>query len=395
MARKPSRKAKLTTSRVRELVPGQTAYVVWDEQLPRFGLQVFPSGTKTFVVNYRTTAGDQRRITLGRWTKGGYGADAARAAALAKLAAIQAGADPRAEAKAKRLEVTVSYVLDRYLAEHICRRNKPRTRRRVEQLVGMRIRPAFGSLRLSALVPSTIRHWHNGLAATPVEANRALAALRKALSLATDDWDLLSSNPAKGIKLFPERQLTRVLTSDELARLRQVLAEVEATGTVKPSVILTIRLLALTGLRTAEVLALRWQDVDLDGRSLTLVDSKTGTRVAPLGRHASGLLSKVSTKDRFVISGRSPGTALSEHTLRGAWRRIRKRAEISGDAGLHVFRRTAATMAAMGKATVFELRDGFGWKGLAMPNRYVARANGAGVPDLFGEHIGASLGLTP
>lgn len=374
-------------------MPGKAAYVVWDDQLTGFGLQVFPSGTKTFLLNYRTAAGDQRRIKLGRWTPRGYGADDARAAALAKLAAIQTGADPRAEIKAKRIEPTVGQVLDRYLTEHVSRRNKPSTRRRVEQLVKMRLRPAFGSLRLSMLTPAAIRQWHGGLAATPVDANRALAALRMALSLAVDDWDLLTFNSAKGVKPFPERQLHRVLSADELTRLRRVLVELEAASIVMPGVTFAIRLLALTGLRTAEVLALRWRDVDLDGRTLTLVDAKTGTRVVPLGEVASRLLCRTGRAEDFVIAGSFPGEPLSEHTLRGAWRRIRRRAEISGDAGLHAFRRTAATMAARSKATAFELRDGFGWKGLAMPNRYVARANGVNVPDLFGKQIGAALGL--
>ena len=36
-----------------------------------------------------------------------------------------------------------------------------------------------------------------------------------------------------------------------------------------------IRLLMLTGCRRNEILSLRWEDVDLDARELTLADAKT------------------------------------------------------------------------------------------------------------------------
>ena len=44
------------------------------------------------------------------------------------------------------------------------------------------------------------------------------------------------------------------------------------------------------------------------------------------------------------------------------------------DATPHTFRASAATAMAEAGASVFALRDAFGWKGLAMPNRYVKRA---------------------
>jgi len=39
--------------------------VVWDSNLPRFGLRVRPWGKKTFIIKFRTPAGHQRKLTIG------------------------------------------------------------------------------------------------------------------------------------------------------------------------------------------------------------------------------------------------------------------------------------------------------------------------------------------
>ncbi len=44
------------------------------------------------------------------------------------------------------------------------------------------------------------------------------------------------------------------------------------------------------------------------------------------------------------------------------------------DVSPHVFRASAATAMAEAGASLFALREAFGWTGLAMPNRYVKRA---------------------
>ncbi len=57
---------KLTASEVRkfELPRGQTEAIVFDDDIPGFGLRVREGGSRTFVFQYKLGS-KQRRITLG------------------------------------------------------------------------------------------------------------------------------------------------------------------------------------------------------------------------------------------------------------------------------------------------------------------------------------------
>ena len=57
---------KLTKSVVDRLSIRATEYVIWDAELPGFGIRVKPTGIKSFVVQYRNRkTGSSRRKTLG------------------------------------------------------------------------------------------------------------------------------------------------------------------------------------------------------------------------------------------------------------------------------------------------------------------------------------------
>lgn len=122
------------------------------------------------------------------------------------------------------------------------------------------ILPALGATRLEAITARGLqRHVDALLAAGRSRASvgHAVQALRRVLDQAVA-WDMIARNPARHVVLPPYERIhdKRALTVEELARLL-VAADAD------PEHGCLIRLLATTGLRISEALALTWSDVDL------------------------------------------------------------------------------------------------------------------------------------
>jgi integrase len=364
--------AKVTKRTVDALrpAPGRD-HLLWDDELPGFGVRCRPSGAKSYFLKYRTQGGRQRWLTLG--AHGPLTPDQARAKALREKAAIGDGDDPSGERQRKRRENTVAEVADRYLAEHVAAHNKASTAAEARRIVETRIKPALGSIKITDLTRADIKAWHQTMSATPYEANRALAYCSRMLNLAATEWQLREDNPCVGIKRFPERKRERYLADDELARIGEALAAVEREAAELPGFILLVRLLAVTGMRLGEALALRWSDVDLAGRAIRLRDAKAGARTVHLGAAAVVLLDAIEDKSGHVMHGLDPSRPLPFSTAQHAWARLRERAGIP-DGRLHDLRHSVGTFAALAGANAFVVRDLLGHKTLAMTGRYVERA---------------------
>ena len=97
--------------------------VVWDRALTGFGVRVYPSGAKVYVVQARGPAGT-RRITVGR--HGVIGASEARRRATLIVARIRAGEEAVPQPSEPK-GITVTALAERYLREHVAVRCKPTT----------------------------------------------------------------------------------------------------------------------------------------------------------------------------------------------------------------------------------------------------------------------------
>src|SRR5579872_1261307 len=106
---------KLTQREVKALQapPDGPDVVVFDDELPGFGVRVKASGSKSWIVQYRNAHGRSRRFTFGRY--GVLTPEKARKRAKGILGDISKGADPAAEKRAARAAATVSELCDQYL----------------------------------------------------------------------------------------------------------------------------------------------------------------------------------------------------------------------------------------------------------------------------------------
>ena len=318
--------------------------LVWDRRLPGFAVRVYPSGTRTYVVQTRGPYGT-RRVTLGH--HGAIGASEARRRAWQVIARIKAGKEPLPEHSTSRRAAgpRLADVAARYMDEYVAVRCKPATLRIRSAAVCRHIVPRLGKLRIGAVGRRHVTALHQSLAATPAQANNAVITLSQIFTKA-QDWGILAegANPCRHVDLYRQRKRERFLTESELKRLGRVLDEAADSGGATPEAIAAIRLLILTGCRRGEILGLRWDEVDLDARELRLRDTKTGPRVVPLSPAAAQLLAELprSGASRWVIPGRKPGTHLVR--LGNAWRLLRKRAGLE-DVRLHDLRHSFASSA--------------------------------------------------
>lgn len=359
---------KITKAAVEALQPG-TGWL-WDTEVKGFGVR---RQYKAAVYALKTPInGRDRWMTIGKhgspWT-----ADMARREAIRLLASVHAGNDVATIRDRKSREPTVGKVLDRYKREYVAAHNSPSTAKEIDRHIERDLKPALGSIRISDLTRADVVSWHAGYADRPYSGNRALAYLRKALSLAAKEWGLRPDNPALGIQLFPEVERDRFFSPDELDRIGKALRDLEAEG-YSPSAIRCTRLLALTGMRLGEVRQHEWCWLDLPARRTMLPDAsaKAGARVVALGDAAATYLEGLERVGPYICYGSDHETRfISEGAFYAFWRELKKRAKLK-NARPHDFRHTIGTLSGA-NGTAFQVRDLLGHRTLAMTNRYVSR----------------------
>jgi integrase len=317
-------------------------YVIWDGDIPGFGVRVMPSGRKGYLVQYRVGT-RSRKLALG--PHGVLTVDQARARAIQALADVKGGGDPAEVRKERREAITVRELAERFDREHIAVRVKESTAKEYRRNVRLYILPALGRLRVSDISRADVARFHHSMRHIPYQANRNLEIISKMFGLA-EMWGLRpdGSNPRKHLAKYPEQKRERFLSAAELKRLGETLNEMEAEGVELPGAITAVRLLLLTGCRLNEIMKLRWEHVDLQSAALRLPDSKTGAKLVHLGMAAIDVLAATERLpfNPHVIVGTLPGQPLSD--LQPFWRRVRARAGIK-DVRIHDMRHTFASVA--------------------------------------------------
>ena len=109
---------KLTKHLIDNQSPGAKDIYLWDTSPLGFGVRIRPSGTKSFVYNYRANGGRsslKRRFTIGRY--GSLTLEQARKEAQKMAGRVAGGSDPASERAAQRRELerkknTVAVVAD-------------------------------------------------------------------------------------------------------------------------------------------------------------------------------------------------------------------------------------------------------------------------------------------
>lgn len=316
---------KLTKRVVESVLPLEKDIVVRDNEIKGFICKITPKGRRVYMLYYRTHEGRERKPAIGEHGK--ITCEQARDIAKRWMAIIHDGGDPSLDKQNSRKAETLADLAEKYMANHAIHK-KPASATEDQRMWNLHILPTLGRHSINSITKQDVLRLHHNMKATPVAANRVIALLSKAFNLAME-WGIgsLTVNPAKGIKKYSEQSRETFLSPRDLTLISEVLKECEVEGVEMASVITAIRLLIITGCRRNEILALKWNWIDLGSGTIDFPDSKTGKKTLYLSPAAIEILSATSRSPQspYVCVGKDGIQHLVN--IQKPWNRIRTRAE--------------------------------------------------------------------
>jgi integrase len=410
---------KLTKRLVEALEPGS---ILWDSEVKGFGARC-QRRDPVYIVK-ANIKGRTRWFSIGThgapWT-----VEKARSRALVMLGDIADGKDLAAVREAERRQPTMKQLAQWFLDEHSAQHKKPLSYESDRRNVCNHVEPLLGELKAADVTRADIDRFKRDVSAGktarvevlgkraksivrggPGAANRCLALLSKMFNWAEQrGYRLDGSNPCRHVEKYRERRHERFLSNVELATLAGVMVDCETTWSEteklreriaaasakdakplklelraaekraeSPFVLAAIRLLVFTGARLNEILALRWEDVDIQRALMDLPDSKTGRKTIYLNAPALAVLASLPRLqgNPHVICGERDGAGMVN--LQKPWRRLRQRAELE-DVRLHDLRHSFASVAAAGGLSLPMIGKLLGHRSTLTTQRYAHLAD--------------------
>jgi integrase len=383
--------------RVRDLPPNSEIFDAGKGAASGFGARRRTGPAVSYFVMYRTADGRQRRYTIGRhgapWTP-----DTARLKAREILGEVAAGADPADTKRAKRDAATVNELLDQYWSDAtagrvLVRGGKPKKASTLASDKGRidgHMRPLLGRLKVAAVTRSDVKKFMDAVAAgetkrqAKTDKKRGKSIVRGGKGVATRAMGLLGAifayavenhyradNPVHGVRKFAENKRERRISDAEYAVLGQALAKADAEK-IWPAAVAAARFLALTGWRSGEALALRWDEIDVAKRTARLPDTKTGASMRPLSTAALAVLPTQAGEGLVFKPSRGKTTMTGFGRF---WDKIAALGPLPPDISPHILRHSFASVA--GDLGYSESTTGalIGHKSQSVTGRYIHSAD--------------------
>ncbi len=300
---------------------GKSRDVRWSDDLRGFGVRVYPTNRKAFVLSYRTN-GRKRLITIGSY--GPLTLKEAEKRARRLIANVEYE-DPLEERQRTARGETVKELCFAYLERYAMAQKK--SWKDDEGRINRHMIPAWGNLKAVNIKHADVAALHSRIGKKHrYEANRLVALISKMFELARR-WGFVPShheNPAHNIEHFKEEKRDRWVTPEELPKLAEAIDEEENIYARS-----ALWLYLLTGARRSELLTARWENVDWNRKELKFVDTKNGkNHYLPLSDAALTALKAIPRieENAYILPGLKAGAHLIN--IDKPCRRVRSRATV-------------------------------------------------------------------
>ncbi|MBQ7764316.1 site-specific integrase [bacterium] len=241
----------------------------------------------------------------------------------------------------------------------------------------------FGNINLEDITPARIEDFKRDVKKDTgnknATINRYLQALSKMLNIAVAN-EMLNKNPMLLVKKLQENNYkTRVLSKEEENRLfeeiergYEVVGRERTRKTIYPYIHLkNIIICALqTAMRKAEILNLKWSNIDFDYEYIELLETKSGkSRKIPISSKLMKIFKKILATSNSEYVFVNPSTNSNYIDIHRAFETVLKNAEIN-NFRFHDLRHTAATRMLEKGADIRTVQEILGHSSVSVTERY-------------------------
>lgn len=316
-----------------------------------FGIRVTPKGVKSWVYRYKI-ADKTDRITLGHYPTMSLANARNKFLELSGLRRDQK--NPKELIKQQNVETerkksnTVKKLVEKWYLEYVEKEIKhPLV---IKKQIDRDIVPLLGDFELDGIQTLDISTALKTIVDrdAPVHANRVLSSLKQLFNYAISQGHM-KHNPAAVIRPKniggTEHPRERYLTLEEIKTLLHFLDSPQNQMSLQTKS--AIKLILLTGVRTAELRLAQWGEFDFEQSLWTIPAKHSKTKIVTkihLSPQVKSMLYalKADNTSCYVLSGADKQTPLTENALPRAIKRIQERLGIP-DWTAHDLRRTFAT----------------------------------------------------